>query len=308
MVFINATYAQETWPKELVAPDGTLVRVFQPEPETLKGNILTYRAAISVKEKTMTEPAFGTFWGSATVAIDRDNREILFTSLTVTDIRVPRDSASDRLDYIKAVIQSQLPAAAGPVPIDVIITSLNQQMDQTRLEENRKWGLDAVVNTPFTIVKDKTGLFYCWGGGHWYSALAATGPYSPLTTEPDRRLRKIERKYKRSEPDSVRNAVDSITPAIIVTTSPAELIQTSGTPDLQPVGGSNLAGTNAAREAVMDAQIPQTDQRRPVWNINGKCRNEAPFGLPASSAPDPSPRRILADSVVAAATARPIIS
>ena len=337
MVFINATYAQETWPKELVAPDGTLVRVFQPEPETLKGNILTYRAAISVKEKTMTEPAFGTFWGSATVATDRDNREILFTSLTVTDIRVPRDSASDRLDYIKAVIQSQLPAAAGPVPIDVIITSLNQQMDQTRLagslnmqppvilysrepsmlvtidgaprfEENRKWGLDAVVNTPFTIVKDKNGLFYCWGGGHWYSALAATGPYSPLTTEPDRRLRKIERKYKRSEPDSVRNAVDSITPAIIVTTSPAELIQTSGTPDLQPVGGSNLAGTNAAREAVMDAQIPQTDQRRPVWNINGKCRNEAPFGLPASSAPDPSPRRILADSVVAATTARPIIS
>ena len=308
MVFINATYAQETWPKELVAPDGTLVRVFQPEPETLKGNILTYRAAISVKEKTMTEPAFGTFWGSATVATDRDNREILFTSLTVTDIRVPRDSASDRLDYIKAVIQSQLPAAAGPVPIDVIITSLNQQMDQTRLEENRKWGLDAVVNTPFTIVKDKTGLFYCWGGGHWYSALAATGPYSPLTTEPDRRLRKIERKYKRSEPDSVRNAVDSITPAIIVTTSPAELIQTSGTPDLQPVGGSNLAGTNAAREAVMDAQIPQTDQRRPVWNINGKCRNEAPFGLPASSAPDPSPRRILADSVVAATTARPLIS
>jgi hypothetical protein len=306
MVFINATYAQETWPKELVAPDGTLVRVFQPEPETLKGNILTYRAAISVKEKTMTEPAFGTFWGSATVATDRDNREILFTS--VTDIRVPRDSASDRLDYIKAVIQSQLPAAAGPVPIDVIITSLNQQMDQTRLEENRKWGLDAVVNTPFTIVKDKNGLFYCWGGGHWYSALAATGPYSPLTTEPDRRLRKIERKYKRSEPDSVRNAVDSITPAIIVTTSPAELIQTSGTPDLQPVGGSNLAGTNAAREAVMDAQIPQTDQRRPVWNINGKCRNEAPFGLPASSAPDPSPRRILADSVVAATTARPLIS
>jgi hypothetical protein len=236
MVFINATYAQETWPKELVAPDGTLVRVFQPEPETLKGNILTYRAAISVKEKTMTEPAFGTFWGSATVATDRDNREILFTS--VTDIRVPRDSASDRLDYIKAVIQSQLPAAAGPVPIDVIITSLNQQMDQTRLAGS-------------------------------------------LNTQP---------------------------PVILVTTSPAELIQTSGTPDLQPVGGSNLAGTNAAREAVMDAQIPQTDQRRPVWNINGKCRNEAPFGLPASSAPDPSPRRILADSVVAATTARPIIS
>jgi hypothetical protein len=87
-----------------VAPDRPLVRVFQPEPETLKGNILQYRAAISVKEKNMTEPAFGTFWGSATLATDRDNREILFASLTVTDIRVPHDSASDRLDYIKEIV------------------------------------------------------------------------------------------------------------------------------------------------------------------------------------------------------------
>jgi hypothetical protein len=354
IMLTRAAYAQEAWPKELAASDGTLVMVYQPEPETLKGNILTYRAAISVKEKNRPEPAFGTFWGFATVATDRDNRELLFTSITVTDIRVPYDSAANRLDHIKAAIQSQFAAAAGPIPIDVIVTSLNQQMDQTRLarslnrqppvilyskepsvlvtidgaprfEENHKWGLDAVVNTPFTIVKDRDGHFNCWGGGHWYTATAATGPYLPLTTEPDRRLRKIEKEYKKSEPDSVKNAVNSVIPTIIVTTSPAGLIQTSGTPNLQPVGSTNLlyvsnspdnifldtksrlyyillsgrwyssgvletgngwtyvpsdqlpadfaaipegspkdnvlasvAGTHAAREAVMDAQIPQT--------------------------------------------------
>jgi len=368
IVFCIAAGAQGTnaWPKSLAAPDGTLINVYQPEPETLKGNVLTYRAAISVKEKTMTDPAFGTFWGSATIATDRDRREILFNSLTIPDIRVPHDSAADRLAYIKTVIQSQFPAAAGSVPLDVILTSLNQQMDQARLsnslntqppvilyasqpsvlvtidgtprfEENRKWGLDAVVNTPFTIVKDKDGHIYCWGGGHWYSANNATGPYSPLTTKPERRLRKIEREYEKSEPDSVKNAVDSVTPTIVVTTSPAELIQTNGTPNLLPVEGTGLlyvanspdnifldtksqlyyillsgrwysskalesgngwsyvpadklptdfaaipegspkdnvlasvAGTDAAREAVMDAQIPQTakvDRKNASMNI-----------------------------------------
>ena len=229
-----AAGAQDTdnWPKSLAAPDGTQINIYQPEPETLKGNVLTFRAAISVKETSMTDPVFGTFWGSATIATDRDDRQVLFTGLTITDLRIPQDSAENRLNSIKTVIQSELPAAAGSVPLDVILASLNQQMDQTRLsqslntqppiilyanqpsvlvtidgaprfEENRKWGLDAVVNTPFTIVKDKDGRIYCWGGGHWYSATSPTGPYSPLTTEPDRRLRKIEKEYVKSEPDSV---------------------------------------------------------------------------------------------------------
>src|SRR5262249_46821211 len=155
-----------------------------------------------------------------------------------TDIRIPHDSGADRLAYIKAAIEAQFPTAVGAVPLDVILTALNQQIDQSRLsnglntqppvilyanhpsvlvtidgtprfEENRKWGLAATVNTPFTIVRDKDGHFYCWGDGHWYSAAEATGPFSPLTTKPDHRLRKIERELKKSEPDSVKNAVDS---------------------------------------------------------------------------------------------------
>ena len=356
LVLVLAAGAQNTdnWPKLIHAPDGTPLKIYQPEPETLTGMTLTFRAAISVAEKTTTDPVFGTFWGSATIATDRDSREIMFTSLNITDIRVPHDSAADRLAYLKAAIQAQFPSAAGAVPLDDILTALNQQADQARLsnglntqapvilltnqpsvlvtldgtprfEENHKWGLDAAVNTPFTMVKAKDGHFYCWGAGHWYIATEATGPYSPLTTEPDRRLRKIEREYKKSEPDSVKNRVDSLTPAMIVTTSPAELIQTNGTPNLLPIQGTDLlyvenspnnifldtksqqyyillsgrwysskmlqggngwtylasdqlprdfaaipegspkdnvlasvAGTMAAREAVMDAQIPQT--------------------------------------------------
>jgi len=344
----------DTWPKTLETPDGTLIKVYQPEAETLKGMTLSLRAALSVQEKGAADPAFGTFWADATITTDRDNREIILNFVKVSGIRIPKDSAADRLNYFKSAIEAAFPEAVGAIPLDEIVTSLNQQMDQTRLsnsfntqapvilytnhptvlvtidgtprfEENRKWGLDAMVNTPFTIVKDKDGHYYCWGDGQWYSAAEATGPYSPLTSEPDRRLRKIEKEYEKSEPDSLKKQVDSVIPTIVVTTTPAELLQTKGTPNLQPIAGTNLlyvsnspdnifldtqsqlyyvllsgrwyrsnaleggngwafvaadqlpadfanipegspkdnvlasvAGTRAAQEAVMDAQIPQT--------------------------------------------------
>ena len=40
--------AQTTWPQEIADPEGTIV-VYQPQPETLKGNVLTGRAAMSFK-------------------------------------------------------------------------------------------------------------------------------------------------------------------------------------------------------------------------------------------------------------------
>ena len=37
--------AQTTWPQEIADPEGTIV-VYQPQPETLKGNVLTGRASV----------------------------------------------------------------------------------------------------------------------------------------------------------------------------------------------------------------------------------------------------------------------
>src|SRR6516164_2146095 len=38
--------AQEDWPKTITAADGTIIKVYQPEPESFAGNILKYRSAI----------------------------------------------------------------------------------------------------------------------------------------------------------------------------------------------------------------------------------------------------------------------
>lgn len=53
--------AQTSFPQVITDPAGTVV-VYQPQPETLKGNVLTGRAAMSVKAPGQKESIFGAFW------------------------------------------------------------------------------------------------------------------------------------------------------------------------------------------------------------------------------------------------------
>src|SRR5258708_19866819 len=96
---------------------------------------------------------------------------------------------------------------------------------QPKLQPNKDWGLDVVVNSPFTIVKNNDGLYYLYGGKHWYSAQAATGPFAPAGNVPSN-LQQVQ-----SSIDAANSAnagyVDSAPPphahvvsTIIVTTSP----------------------------------------------------------------------------------------
>src|SRR6478736_9128323 len=80
--------ASDDWPKIINTDNGMQIKVYQPEPESFKGNILQFRSAISVLEKGSNEPVFGAFWGTAKVETDRDNRTLTFNTLDVTSIRI----------------------------------------------------------------------------------------------------------------------------------------------------------------------------------------------------------------------------
>ncbi|HTI90276.1 MAG TPA: hypothetical protein VL727_06775 [Puia sp.] len=273
--FFAATHAQEAWPKKISAPDGTLITIYQPQPEQFKGNELVARSAIAVQ--TNSNPVFGTFWWKARVTTDRDLHSLTLDTIEITAIKIPGDSTKGQLDAVKAALQAQLPAASGTLSMDDILVSLDQEMDEARLshgiatqppvilfvqhpsvlvtidgeprlEENHKWGLQAVANSPFTIVQNKDRQFYLWGGSRWYTAAAATGPYTLYTSRPDHRLRKIERSFKKAERS------DTI-PTIVVTTAPAELLQTDSTPVFLPIEGTTLLyASNSPNDIFIDTQ------------------------------------------------------
>jgi hypothetical protein len=182
-----------------------------------------------------------------------------------------------------------------------------------------------VVNSPFTIVR-QGGQVYLYGGKRWYKASSVTGPYAPAS-ELSSELRRVEdavNALDNSNPGYANKGVESgVERDIIVSTHPAELVQTRGEAVMTPIEGTGLsyvsntdndifrdgadgkyyillsgrwyrsnklnagwqyvpsnnlpadfaripqgspkdnvlasvAGTDAARDAVMDAQVPQT--------------------------------------------------
>jgi hypothetical protein len=361
--------AQEDWPKNLSASDGSSIKVYQPQPESFTGNLLKFRAAISVTNGT-AEPIFGTFWANAKVETDRDSRVMNIGSLEVSNLKIPAETDQGRLDMIKSAIESQASQSIGQIPLDEVLASLDQNEEQVKLsnnistqapkvifttspsilvlidgqpklQPNNDWGVDVVVNSPFTIVRNTDGRFYLYGSQRWYVAPSATGTYSFTNGNYPQNLNNIASALNSSASNNTGNnaagsnnagnngaappqADESVVPEIVVATSPTELIQSKGEPNFTPIEGTSLlymknsdndifmdvnsqlyyvlisgrwyrskginsnqwdyiaanqlpgdfakipegspkdnvlasvAGTDAANEAVMDAQIPQT--------------------------------------------------
>jgi len=353
----RAQEPQQDWPKSFTTDDGTVVKIYQPQPESFSDNILKSRWAISVLQTGKTDPVFGTFWSVANVETDRDNRRVIIQSVKVPNVKFPGQTDDNFTGSLKTALETNLPQAAGDLSLDELLASLDQNQEtkklskdlnttapriiytdkpslmvlidgQPKLEQNKDWGVDVVVNSPFTIVKNNDGQFYLYGGKHWYTAQAATGPFSPAGNIPSN-LQQVQTSVDAANSanagyvDSAAAAQDQEVSNIIVSTSPAELIQSNGPATLSPISGTDLsyvsnssndifqdqssgkyyvlisgrwytsssltggwhyvaanalpanfaripegspkdnvlasvAGTEAAREAVMDAQIPQT--------------------------------------------------
>jgi len=349
--------------------DGTVVKIYQPQPESFSNNILKSRWAISVLQPGKTDPVFGTFWSVANVETDRDARRVVIQSAKVPNVKFPGQPDDNFINSMKTALETNLPATAGDLSLDELLASLDQDLEQQKLSKNlntnapriiyadhpsllvvidgqpklqtnKDWGLDVVVNTPFTIVKAHDNQFYLYGSKHWYTAQEATGPYSQAGNVPSelQQVQSAVDNANSSSPgytDSAAAAQDNMVSDIVVSTGPAELIQTSGQPTWTPIQGTGLsyagnssndifqdqsgkyyvlisgrwytsnslsggwhyvaanalpgdfakipqgspkdnvlasvAGTDEAREAIMDAQIPQTakvDRNTATTSVN----------------------------------------
>ena len=82
LIATSPVLATIEWPQEITAPEGTIV-VYQPQPESLAGNVLSGRAAMSLELQEPEELVFGAMWFTAKIDTDRDA-----DIATVRDIKV----------------------------------------------------------------------------------------------------------------------------------------------------------------------------------------------------------------------------
>src|SRR5580704_2488681 len=132
----QAAGQQQDWPRSFTMDDGTVVKIYQPQPESFSNNILKSRWAVSVLQSGKTDPVFGTFWSVANVETDRDNRRVIIQSAKVPNVKFPGQTDDNFTNSLKTALETNLPQTAGDLSLDELLASLDQNQETKKLSKD----------------------------------------------------------------------------------------------------------------------------------------------------------------------------
>ncbi|MBE7172274.1 MAG: hypothetical protein INR73_16930 [Williamsia sp.] len=279
----SAAYSQPSqWPVQMQANSGATIKVYEPQPSSFSNNLLKLRSAISVLNPNQQDPVFGVIW--ADVQLDKNGDQLSWREVSITSIKLPGEINDDELNGLKAALETGLPAKN----ISISASALNDQLNaskkedqlssnlstrppkiiytkrpsllvtidgQPQLQQNPDWGVEQVVNTPFTIIKSD-GQYYLYGEKKWYRGSSPLGPWSYTERLPSS-LSKINEDVQANDTTG-GNYMDYTVPDVMVSTEPAELIQSNGDANFSPIEGTDLLYmTNTVNDIFMDVNSQQ---------------------------------------------------
>jgi len=256
------------WPREF-EDNGTKVDIYQPQIEKWEGADFETRAAVAITPVGSKTPLYGVFWMKARAEVDKAARIVTLNDIEVTQAKFP--SVPEVQDEYLAIIRKHVPTVSKTVALDHVeaayamseavkkASTVPVKNDPPRiiystipallvlvdgppaLRPMPDLDIERVINTRALILKTG-GVFYLNASDHWYQALDVGGPWAlasspPASLEAARQAAVAGQSVDLMPPST--NAVTT-TPAIFVSTVPAELIQTEGAPNLVPIEGTDL--------------------------------------------------------------------
>lgn len=266
-LFIGLCFAARAqWPKEIQTKNGTAITVYQPQPEVMNGNKLDGRAAFSAKERASTDPLFGVFWFTATMATNRDDRTVALESIIINDVKLPGVEDSIKINKLKKLLETEIPKWQLSGSLDELIATLEQEQayvsedlknepptilyasklttlvlldGEPKLEDDKDLKMKRVINSAFLIVENPDDKkFYLYGGQFWYASASLKEGYQPITTLP-KSIAALDQQLKKQQTEKPQKT-EGGPPAILVSTTPAELIQSTGEANYANIAGTNL--------------------------------------------------------------------
>jgi hypothetical protein len=249
------------WPQEITGDKGTIT-IYQPQPESLIGNQLKARAAMSFQLKDSSEPVFGAIWFTANVDTDVDSATAIVRDLEVSKVRWP-DSKDSGEQRFTAMVENAAEGHQFEISMDELSASLATAETQAKSLENikndppkivfkRQLGVlvsydgkpnfsaidnsdyERALNTPVLVVRNtKSKTCYLSSGTLWYQAKDPLGPWSPTTNPPADLVKMLP------AADGAAAAPAKI-PVIVTATEPTELISSDGEPDWTSLTGGNI--------------------------------------------------------------------
>ena len=260
------------WPREIETPKALII-IYQPQPESLEGNLLKGRAAVSLEFKNGDEPLFGAVWFEAKLDSDPEERFANLEELKIIDVRIPLEDGK-HLACFRQVVEDEVPKWDLPISIDRLLASLETVATQSemadkikhdppqiifmpepailvtidgepRLVSEKENSLMRVVNTPFTILLDPEKKTYYLNADQktWYMAGDIKGEWWVADRVPAAvaaRAPKPDQTDEVENADSDDNLEPGPPPKIVVATVPTELISSTGKPEYTPIKDTGL--------------------------------------------------------------------
>ncbi len=269
------------WPREIEKKNETVV-LYQPQLESFESNILQGRMAVSVKPKGK-EMVFGAMWFKAQMETDLEYRTVMLKSIDITQSRFP-DIDEKKVEAFSNELEDDIEGMDIVMSLDHILADLeageNQKMLSTQfnnepptiyyrsspailiyidgdpvLENTNDDNVKYVMNSPYFIVQDqKTKNYFLKGGKFWYTSPDIKKNWKSIEKAPANIEKVAQQAF-----DGQQDGVDSLTlemkdpPELIISTEPAELIQTDGKADFKSIDGTSLLYLdNSESDIIMD--------------------------------------------------------
>lgn len=264
LLFPVITWAQ--WPKEISAKNGAVITIYQPQPESMQGNILKGRAAFSAVETAGTEPVFGVFWYTSTMMTDLDTRTVTLESIKIEEVKLPGMEDTQKLDKLKMLLEREVPLWNLTSSLDDITATIEQEQaivsedlkndppiihyvtqpttlvlldGEPKLQDDKDLKMKRVINSPFLIVENPDDKkYYLYGGQFWYASSELGEGYQPVSTL-SKSIATLDQQLKKQQAGKNEPASQQ-PPAILISTRPAELIQSKGEANFANIDGTHL--------------------------------------------------------------------
>ena len=108
LVSVSTVSAQEGgWPREIETGQG-LITIYQPQPDSMDGNVLNARSAFSILPTGSEAQIFGVVWFESKLTRGVTSGELVIKDLSVADVHFP-DLNEDQKQRLTTVIEQELP-------------------------------------------------------------------------------------------------------------------------------------------------------------------------------------------------------
>lgn len=265
---VNAS--AQNWPREFTSTQGKVV-LYEPQPQKMEGNRVGGVMAFSLLPNGQKEPKFGAMIFDARLNIDRDTRSYTLESIAIPNLKFSGENKDLDTAKIKAAIIKDLQNWEVTGSLDELMASLedfkteskaNQRFNnapptfiyknsphflimvdgEPKFQDIKNTSLRHLANTGYVILQNKQdNKYYLFGGEVWYVASDLKGQWQVTKNIPSEIKKLMEaNKEAAKSAGKVESDKGEAPPAIVVATSPTELIQTKGEAVWKKIDSTNI--------------------------------------------------------------------